>query len=366
MPIPPTTPADFNFTNWLEFIGASQPAGAQIFSETQQSAALVAKLSKPEQKISFLRRVRGYSYVDDTSITPYRLLRVNPMQHPEYGLRHLRATRVAFLDSHPAGNPENSADHFKPYREVTDDYIAVDRWAYYAISKATIDFTALPYPIIEDEDFGELWYQYEWQRNVNFFSQTATETSIISAETNQAVKFIEGTTNNPKGKPIVGEIGEYVPKSTLTWTWYNVPHEYLFDPTTGIPTKILNSLGKVNHDTFNGFPKMTLLLNGVVFEPFLNPWQWENYRPSFSYNVTFVNSFFDPLPAVPSPIFRGHNLLPWSKGGTSNGSIWYSCSRPANGGLTNPYLPVVDYGELFTHVLAPPATTIPPFPSYPP
>lgn len=365
MPIPPATPESFNFTNWDEFIASSQPAGPQIFSETQQSAAIVAWLKKPLQKASFLRRVRGYAYVDETSAEPYRLRRVNPMQHSEYGLRHLRATRVGFLDFNPVGNPENSADKNKPYNEETDSYIAVDRWPNYAASKATIDFTALPYPVIEDEDFGELWYEFEYKRNVNFFDQTATETSIISAETDQAIKFIEGTPNNPKGKPIVGEIGEYVPKATLTWKWYNVPHEYLFDPISGIPKKILSSLGKVNHDSFNGFPKMTLLLHGVMFEQFLNPWQWQNYLPSFSYNVTFVNSFFDPLPAVASPIFGGHNLLPWSKGGTANGSIWYSCSRPANGGLVNPYLPVIDYGELFTHVLAPPATTIPPFPAYP-
>lgn len=359
-PTIPAVPEDFSFVNWQEMVAGSQPGGAQVFSETQQSAALVVHLQKPNQKNSFLRKVRGYSYADVGS--PYRLYRINPMQHPEDGLRYLRATQVAFEDYHPAGNPANSADNYKPYRFVEDANIEVESWTYYGATRATVQFASVPYPIIHDDDYGESWYIYEYDRNVDWFAETTADISVLTAQTDKALKIIEGPANHT---PIPADIGEYLPKLKLAWKWYNVPHEYIYGWSGNTPSKLLSGLGKVNSDTFRDYPKMTLLLEAFQLERFLNPWQWENYLPSFSYNITFCLSHFDPLPAVASPVFRGHNLLPWSQAGTSNGSIWFSASRPANGGLANPYLPHYDFGELFSHADAPPST-LPAYPSYPP
>lgn len=361
MPTPPTVFEDFNFTNWSELLGPVQPGGAMVFSETQQTAGLVALLKKPLQKNSFMRRVRGYSYADAAS--PWRLRRVNPMAHPEIDFRYLRCTQVGFEDFQPAGNPANT--NKQPFREIVDTTIDVDSWGYYAASKATLSFAALPYPVIEDDDYTQAWYVYEYDRNVDFYDQTSADIQIISAQTNSAILFAEGGTScDPKGKPLGNEIGEYIPKMKLQWKWYNVPHEYVFD-ANDVPTKILKGLGRVNASTFRGYPKMTLLLAGVGFERFLNPWQWQGYRPSYSYNVTFVVDFFDPDPAVASPLFRGHNLLPWTKTTASTGNIWYSVTRtPAVGGLATPYIPHYEFENLFRHAqdttVAPPA-----YPAYP-
>jgi hypothetical protein len=344
MPAPPTIPTDrvYDLVHWDEVIDKAQPGGAQTFTETQQSAALIAHIDKPLQKESFLRQTLGHAWADDAA--PWRLRRHNPIRHPEHP--HLFASRVGFTDRGPAGNPARLDKLAK--RDSIDSTLPVNKFAYYTSSTALVDFLALPYNFVDDGDYGEYWYVYEHQRNVDFEHEYSAQTNIISAETGRHMEFLEGP---PNGETFPGEVGEYLQKASITWKWYNVPREYIFNPF-GIPKKIIDGLGKVNDDTFEGWDKQTLLFSTVNFEKFLYPWVVDDgaKRPAFGYNVTFVMSHFDPEPGVAMPVFRGHNLFPWTSSKyPAVGSVWFSAARPNGDGYIGEY----DFQQLFKHVGAP-------------
>jgi hypothetical protein len=351
MPLPPTVEHEYDIENWDAVVAQRDPAGPQVFTENQQSAALIAHLHSPLEKHSFLRQVRGYAYADSGS--PWRLRRVNPIRHPEYP--HLVANRVAFVDSGLAGNPENEKQ--QPYRESPEESLLVRKHGYYCTSLATVDFAAVPYPIVEDDDFNEFWYVYEYQRNVDFQHQYTAETNIISAETGRSMAFVEGPPDTTPKTTFPSELPEYIQKATLQWKWYNVPHEYIFDQFD-YPKKLVEGLGRVNAEDFGGWDRMTLLYNSFQLEKFLYPWLWDDGAklPAYGYNVTFVMSHFDPLSGVENPFYRGHNLLPWVKAPAINGSIWFSARRPnRNGdlGVGGPLIPTYDFDKLFEHVRQP-------------
>ena len=346
---PPATPATeiaWTYADWEEVLAQQFPAGAELFSETNESCAL-AILIRNSQRREFLYKVPGYCYADPGS--PYRLRRVNPLPHPFWGFTF--ATQVGFTPFNPAGNPADIAGKPKVTYGFTSAAFPVDRSGYYTHCHAVVNFGSVPYPLREDSDFGTTGYLTEADRNVDYYADTAGEVSIISAETGSAITFIEG---GPVGKPFKGEIGEYVTKINLTWVWYGVPSTYLFN-ASGLPIRLLRCLGKVNLTPFRGNPAGTLLLSSFNLKRYAIPWRQSvgaSSDPVFAYHVTLVVSQFDPDTAVEPPAFRGHNLMPWAATRAANGSIWYAATRDGTTGGPR-YLQSAEYSDLFKHALAP-------------
>ena len=346
----------FTFSQWKEILGATAPAGTDLFSETSESAALQVLIDN-RQKRDFLYKVAGYSWAD--RVSPYRLHRVNPMPHPFWGF--MFATKVGFTPFQPAGNP-NATDG-QP--KITSVYpvsagYPVNTTGYYAGCRAVVDYGALPYTVREDSDYGGTGFPDESARNVDWTASTTGDVSILSAETGDTLKWAETSTDGPTvGNPIQAPLGEYVNKTAFTWRWYGCASEYILD-LSGIPIRFLRCLGKVNLTAFRGYPAGTLLLNGFVLERYALPWRTApetggtGTQPAFAYNVTFQVSHFDPTPAAASPIFRGHNLLPYSRqqGTDPNRSIWYAATR--TGTSTGPrYLPGYEFTTLFKSAIDP-------------
>ena len=365
---PPSAEKAWAYSEWQELIAASCPSGADLFSETSESAALSVVIQNGQRR-DFMFKTLGYTWCERT--TPFRMHRVNPMPHPFWGF--IYATQVGFTPFNPAGNPVDPDG--KPKVTVTGTSFPVAAYSNYTHCHAVVNFGALPYSLREDFEFGSTTFLVESDRNVDWFANTTGEVQVISAETGRQLTFTEGPVGNPGpavspppppgvppppsvAKSFQGEIGEYVVKANFTWKWFCCASEYLLN-AAGLPSKILKGLGKVNLTAFRGHPAGTLLLTSFNLERYVLPWRLvpefggTGTEPAFAYNVTFIVSQFDPDPAVLSmtppgvPLFRGHNLQAWAATVDKiNNSIWYAATR--GGKDDDPrYLPSYEFAKLF-------------------
>ena len=345
-------PNDFTEDDWLERI-ALTPEGNHVFSKRSSKSSILVEI--PFSKIVSAKSfVLGYDYAD--KYAPYFLHRRNPIRHPLH--LELVADSVQFRPYVPVGNPMNFDN--APHVDSADLSINITSYANYQKALMMVEFGQLPYNLRNDADRGTGWNN-EYERNVDFFSDVSAEVNVISASTAKALTFCEGSTP-PKGSSFPGDLGEYISKLNFVWKWFDVPHEYIFQPN-GVPQKLLNCLGYVNNSKFAGCEAGTLLLQGVRLTKFQLPYVTSNYDPAFLYDVTFHVQFFDPPPALgypdpPAPAvpttgsqFRGHNLMPWAQKVAGKSSIWYAATR--GGGTSDVrYLPEIDFATMFEHVLA--------------
>jgi hypothetical protein len=128
-------------------------------------------------------------------------------------------------------------------------------------------------------------------------------------------KYAEGP-EDVQGKDVLGPVAQFLERSTVVYTWHQVPRYGLFSlGGEGPPNNIIAGLGNVNATAFpddNGFPPGTLLLDGVRFTEQEAP----HYRsvnaldvnaPRIVYTVEFFFTRRDP---PPFGVNRGWNLVP--------------------------------------------------------
>lgn len=361
MPAPPFLAesgyAPFSFADdWRELGSADKaPGGADSFSVEKADCLLVGQIDVAKE-LQARRDILGYAYTDST----YKLKRVNPLRHPKYDDCHATG-----LSLHRYGIVGNDA-YMKPKDAAVRPLGSVPYVAKYQQSEATIRFTQLPYPVVDDSDMTYIIGGSpipEYYRNVDWSHDVKPDVSTLNAEVDRQLIFCEGypSTTTPSPASFTGRAVEYICKVALAWRWYSVPEEYLFAGDDGEPVKILNCLGKVNASDFFGYIAGTLLLLGVQLIKFQYPWRFfdptypTRSTPAFGYHVTFLISQFDPTPGVSTttppgtPLARGHNLFPYRQITTGTSTRWYLATL--GGSPTGPRLiPAADYATMFTNV----------------
>lgn len=352
MPEPIFPDGDFTAADWLEAVDAPHGMGEDIFSRESSEAKIVVQI--PFAKVKGAKRFAlGYAWTDDVG-SPGFLFRLNPLPHPRHD--ELRAASVHIRPFIPLARDvaESGDPDYRGWDQSEHLDLPVRKWANFSQALMLVKFGQLPYVCLEDDDNPDDW-EIEFERNIDDTHEVAGEAQLLSAQTGRAIKFVEGPVGDPNGKEYQGEIGEYVSRLNLSWAWYDVPREYVITPQ-GLPQKLLNCLGRVNSVEIGGHPPGTLLMLGFRMQKFMYPYRNEGRRPLFGYNVFLHFSQFDPQPAVEllsppeTPLFRGHNLMPWAS--STAGSIWYAATR--GGGAGDPrYIAEADYFQMFTHVLAP-------------
>lgn len=282
----------------------------------------------------------GYNAVTDNltpttfpATTPLKLFRTNPVSHPRYP--NLYCTGAAEEEYAPDGRILQTlkADGSSlPLGMTTPSNVLGDgadvrgKRARYKKSKITLRFEPLPYICINDDtpSTGEFqrncWIDQEPRAdllNVSGFQ-------LIYAEGNATAGF----SSAPAGNKFPGEIAQVVVKSDIRFKWHQVPELWLMKNGTFFPSRILYRIGTLNNATFFGYPKGTLLLQGVKLVR--SPWTLfqskaqpgDAVESRWQYDVEFAMSYFNPSKGftnVPTDPFRivtnlGHNCCPWRGG----------------------------------------------------
>lgn len=227
---------------------------------------------------SFVRFALGWSYADRGA--PYRLRRENPQRHPRFSW--LTASTVSFSAVSPVGVEDVGT-------KVAGAFASVLPVGKYDTIFATVRFVDRPWTFLVDNDVRRTT---EDTRNTYFDPVPSVE--IISAEGLNNIKFANGPN---RSTPIPAPFGTLMSKMLLTFNWMWVPNEFISgsDPLRFTPTKILNCVGRVNSDTFRGYPPGTLLLQAPAFERFRFPMLAANGVDGyFGWNVRLPIQYFDP------------------------------------------------------------------------
>ena len=339
---------EFTAADWLEELAPFQPGGGDTFSLEQSEATLVG-LVPTKYNRSLLQFMLGYAYADNAD--PYKLHRVNPVQHPVYPW--LYAKSVNIQASRPIGNPDNANNN--PYKAAAEfDGNKFPFVGNYALSQVTVRFAQFPWQFYDDEAsaFKNAAAGKEYARNCAIFDSTDPQFEMLMSETDRFLTFKNAGAHTDKKFP--GTVGEPVQKTGLVMRWHGVPESFVFD--NGIPRKMLEIVGKVNNAAFPAslganFPAGVLIFQPPEFRRYQQPLWLQNGAISFAYEIILPFQFFDPPAGSGSTsTVRGHNLFPYARGGgTGGGPGWYEAQRP-DGTL---YLPSANFEKIFEHVNKP-------------
>lgn len=334
-----------------ESVEGHQPGGEGFYSRGSGEESMQGVVDSKRIR-GFMRYVLGYNNMETTG--NYNLQRTNPICHPRF--TNLVCTGVAHRAFWPIRtDPPVTASHqgLKLLRnEDTSGVVAVLRsgssstphtfewYAGYDKELVTLRFSPAPYRYHFD-DHGNSAFR-EYQRYTILDTEPRTE--ILTLSGFQLIYCVgQGNTNpitNPYPKVAPGELGTILIKPDLKITWYDVPEKYISQnqiPGQVYPVKICRALGKVNKLVWMGYPKGTLLLNGVRLVR--KPWALAagavgtgvvptSVRESiFNYDIEFLISFFDPPlgyqnnaaivdatgigTGTTGADVRGHNCLPY-------------------------------------------------------
>lgn len=327
------TAADtYTASDWKEVIENDQPGGGEALSLESGEATIVVNV--PWKKVrSFARFVLGWSYAD--AAAPFRLRRENPQPHPR--LAWLTASTVSFNSRGPVG----VAGVGTRVPGVFGSSLPV---AKYNHVYATVRFTDRPWFFLADDK--ATTPALESQRSTYFDPVPSIE--IISAEGINNILFANGPALND---PIPAPFGTLMSKCTYTLNWMWVPHEYISgaDPYVFRPTRLEACTGRVNSDTFLGFPPMTLLMQAPRYTRFKFPILTAAGAASgyYGWNVQIPLQFFDPPMGVPgdAATYRGNQLVP-----RRVDLLWYGAKRAVGGGKL---YSEAAFGDIFKHVGAP-------------
>jgi hypothetical protein len=230
------------------------------------------------------------------------LQRLPPLQHPEFPQFH--ATRVS------SQNVAMSKTE-RPYKS------AFGKSTTYEKCRLLITYQTLPYNPVWTKDEQR---NQEWNRNVARVPHPTSDAILLPRDT---VGYCEGTPI-PSPPAINQQMQKILGRSDVVWTWYNVPNDYLMDPTTGIASNIVGyqepvsamnqtpdgGIGKVNFTAFAGYPAGTLICMPPLITPRISPVPYQDSITSDSsvrlWNVQFTFKYFDG-PRGPGVVTRGHN-----------------------------------------------------------
>lgn len=387
------TGEEFLPSDWKELIASLRPSGDNSFSKTSGEASLVGVVDEAKVR-GCLRFCLGYDVVnnDTGTVGGIRLRRTNPVRHPRYPKLWCTGAAETGLSPDPqgtlrttmvAGNPEpvnRGAGPGSPVNVLGAN--AQGFRAKYRKARVALRFEPLPFRVQEDVPDSTGLANSEFNRNVTVDMEPRAELLSLSGF---SMVYCEGTGlpvathSTPQGQAYPCDVGQVLVKSDLRVTWYHVPDGWVFATPnlTWSPARILPRLGCVNHATFMGFARGTLLLNAVKFVR--HPWTLQvspkdvndGTEPEFYYTVEFSMQFFDPEkgftgnPAVqlipesalgggvrgPGAV-RGHNCAPWrgglAAGRTTDGNAgkWFFATYTGNPN-DRPLFNFTDYTALF-------------------
>lgn len=271
----------FTRDEWLEVIGNQQQGGSS-FSVEAESATIAVEINWT-RALAFIRYAVGWSYLrtPDASAGSRKLIRENPKRHPQFPW--LTVSNVSIQGIGPVGVAGVGT-------RVNGLYTDLLRVAKYDKIIATVTFADRPWSF--QTDAGAYAPSQEMLRNT--YLEPTPSIEVISAEGINNIAFANGPS---AGAAVPAPFGTLMSKITYTLNWMWVPHEYISTTSYPVllPTKILACVGRVNADTFFGFPPGTLLLQAPVFQPHRFPIATADRTVGFfGWNVRFPIQYFDP------------------------------------------------------------------------
>lgn len=288
-------------------------------------------------------RILGYSYFKSSSRTLGRRL---PIQHPRIPwfwatkIPEARGVRSTGIDTLPGADNPSAV------------YDSVD---------ATILFQSLPYNVMSDAALLTAstpnGIPDESLRFVEYSETNSLETLTVQQGD---LVYAEGPLAASK-QTVKTQRYIVIPKQTITLKWYNVADGYVMQGGTanafnGLPTQIVNCMGKVNKLPFMGRAPGTLLCTGYGREPVEAPTAPANLSdqslsgspgfPPRMWNLSIILVHYDPpFDSVGFPAHRGHNIQPQPQLGAGTGTnFFYYCTA---GGAINgsPLYTPIDFGS---------------------
>jgi hypothetical protein len=185
-----------------------------------------------------LQALLGYSW-RDTSVTPTRLRRKLPWQHPYFV--HLWVKNISHIEGiQPQGNSESNPVAVLPATEggVGPGY-AVNRgpWSEFSRARLTVNFQRPPYFIRTDSDVLDTHGNpQEWLRYVD--RDWKVGASVLSRD---AAQFVwSGAGALATGLP--GGLGQVVTKMELRKTWFELPEACVYSIIGSVPVGIPRNL----------------------------------------------------------------------------------------------------------------------------
>src|SRR5262245_1377043 len=221
--------------------------------------------------------------------------------------------------------------------------------AMYQLARVTILFSHLPYRVLDDDQLAADYGGKEYRRWTTREQRSASEMQTSEKFQWKWAQGAAGDVDAPRGK-VIG-------KDLIPFHWLDVPAEALYGPQDAFaynewpPTYQDGGVGKVNANTFLGFPKETLLLDSWEARPKLAPALLplfpSNTEPPLLYDVVFNFVYLDP-PAVDKAVARGHNVTPRAQ--QEKWHLMNTYGTPTGPRMYESY----DFPRLFWPNLAPP------------
>lgn len=340
--------------DWKEHAEDTERSSSHFDGDNQQESLLIG-YTPWESRRACLRFFKGFAWADKAA--PWLLHREQPHRHPDFPW--LRCDAVTFGGKLLKPNENNP--NYSPYDE--SDW-SEDRRTRYWIAETTLRYRSFKNCFFgEDEDIATP--DLEWQRNTIIDPPTPLiEALTISGGLSQ-MTFAESGTDGPTAGEtrFTAPLAERQLKLAFRLLWLHVPWDYLSESETFfLPTRLMEALGKVNRtacfvDGTNQFDPEVLYLGGLSFNIF--PW-WvpsdDLSRPLMGVNVMLDYHWFDPPNGKSGYYSRGHNNLPWSGNGVTNGdALYYYATR--NGNLPDhptapgrPFIDTYEFNDLWKHV----------------
>lgn len=332
-----------------ESVSSYAPSGEGFFSKTSGEESLQGVIQNNRIR-GFMRWALGYCNMETT--TPFRLQRTNPICHPRF--TNLLCTGVAHRPFFPIQTDPPVGSTNSGLKIIRNDSAkgvvcsaesgegstprTFEFFAGYEKELVTVRFSPCPYRLHYDNHDNSAFREYHRYTILD----TEPRTEVLTLAGFQLIYCAgQGNTDpitNAYPKVAPGELGQILVKPDLKLTWYDVPEKYISQNTIPghvYPTKIVTALGKVNKTVWLGYPKGTLMLNGVRL--IRKPWTLaaglvgtlpNAIRESiFNYDIEFLISFFDPPMGYQNNALivdatgigtgttgadvRGHNCLPY-------------------------------------------------------
>lgn len=229
---------------WVEHTEGRGPTEFAFENDGSQSSLVIQ--FRGEHLSIFAQNILGYA----KRTVPGRIDRRTPARNPYFPWQRavkvstMRGMGKTTIAAGQIGNPP-------PPVRVHEVY------------QATVIFQSLPYDVLED---GEVYDggRTEFDRYV---TKLATPTARGLSLERGAFVFIEGPAT---GRSFNNAPSIVVGNTSLVWTWHLVPTASIFD-NDGHPTRIADTLGKVNNEAFGGYPAGTLLLESATLTPVTAP-----------------------------------------------------------------------------------------------
>jgi len=257
-----------------------------------------------------------------------RLKRTLPIAHPQFPwlfAEQVTVTGIGFLeraDSEQALEAESLPTYAKYQRYKLE--IAFAPRPYALIADDTIELRPLQYTDKNGIQVNTT-YANEYVRFSDYDGQPSAE--YITAQQGQFIFRAEGVAGNtnPNNATVPGQVRLIQNKSTIKFTWYQVPLSYI-EPLVRETSYIEDAIGHVNQLDWYGWPAGTLLFLAPTYKryvpvnPGFDPWYEANTVSTaklVDIEFTFQKFHPDTDPAHGPPVrpqdkvTQGHNLLPW-------------------------------------------------------